>query len=73
MRQAEATGDAGEREFKETLRSLGLRPDGVRSSGQVPTGQRGPQAESRRTKPPLDYRERFKAYLKGTDSRLERE
>ncbi len=73
MRQAEVTGEAGEREFEQTLRSLGLRPDGVRSSGQVPTGQRGPQAESRRTKPPLDYRERFKAYLKGTDSRLERE
>lgn len=73
MRQAAVTGGAGERDFDETLRSLGLRPDGVRSSGQVPIGQRGPQAESRRTRPPLDYRERFKAYLKGTDSRLERE
>ena len=73
MRQAAVTGAAGEREFEQTLRSLGLRPEGVRSAGQVPTGQRGPQAESRRTRPPLDYRERFKAYLKGTDSRLERE
>ena len=74
MRQAATSGDAGERqEFEQTLRSLGLRPEGVRSSRKVPTDGRGPQAESRRTRPPLDYRERFKAYLKGTDSRMERE
>lgn len=74
MRRAATTGEvAGQQEFEQTLRSLGLRPEGVESSRQVPTDQRGPQAESRRTKPPLDYRERFKAYLKGTDSQLERE
>jgi len=74
MRRAATTGEAaGQQEFEQTLRSLGLRPEGVESSRQMPTDQRGPQAESRRTKPPLDYRERFKAYLKGTDSRLERE
>ena len=74
MRRQAETDDPGKRgEFDRTLRSLGLRPDGVRSSGQVPTERRGPQADGRRTKPPLDYRERFKAFLKGTGGRLESE
>ena len=74
MKREAETGTADKQQaFDRTLRSLGLRPEGVRSSRQVPTDQRGPQTEGRRTKPPLDYRERFRAFLKGTGGQLENE
>ena len=53
-------------EFDKTLRSLGLRPDGVRSSRDVPTDVKGGQAEGRRSRPPAGYRDQLKAYLQGT-------
>jgi hypothetical protein len=53
-------------EFERTLRSLGLRPGGVQHSRDVPTDRRGGQAEGRRSKPPSDYREQFKAFMQGT-------
>ena len=53
-------------EFERTLRSLGLRPDGVRSSREVPTDVKGGQAEGRRSRVPTGYREQLKAYLQGT-------
>jgi hypothetical protein len=53
-------------EFEQTLRSLGLRPDGVRSSREVPTDVKGGQAEGRRSRPPAGYRDQLKAYLQGT-------
>jgi hypothetical protein len=55
--------------FEQTLRSLGLRPDRVRSSRQIEADSKGVQVESRRTQPPYEYRERFKAFLKGASSR----
>ncbi|NBT14551.1 MAG: hypothetical protein EBS56_13405 [Planctomycetia bacterium] len=67
MRALATSGDAVERgAFERTLRSLGLRPDGVRSSRDVPADARGGQAEGRRSRPPSDYREQFKAYTQGT-------
>ena len=43
-----------------------LRPDGVRSSRDVPADARGGQAEGRRSRPPADYQEQVKAYTQGT-------
>jgi hypothetical protein len=54
-------------EFEKTLRSLGLRPAGVRNSRDVPTDVKGGQAEGRRSRPPAGYRDQLKAYLQGTD------
>jgi hypothetical protein len=53
-------------EFERAMRSLGLRPSGARSSRDVPADAKGGQAEGRRSRPPGDYRERFKAFLQGT-------
>jgi hypothetical protein len=53
-------------EFEKTLRSLGLRPGGVRNSRDVPADVKGGQAEGRRSRPPAGYREQLKAYLQGT-------
>jgi hypothetical protein len=67
MRQFAASADPVERgEFERAVRSLGLRPDGVRSSRDVPSDARGGQAEGRRSRPPADYQEQFKAYTQGT-------
>ena len=67
MRQFSESGDPVERgQFEQTMRSLGLRPDGVRSSRDVPSDARGGQAEGRRSRPPADYQEQFKAYTQGT-------
>jgi hypothetical protein len=60
-------GDPVQRgEFERAVRSLGLRPDGVRSSRDVPADVKGGQSEGRRSRPPSDYREQFKAYTQGT-------
>jgi len=67
MRQFSESADPVERgQFEQTMRSLGLRPDGVRSSRDVPSDARGGQAEGRRSRPPADYQEQFKAYTQGT-------
>ena len=67
MRQFAASADPVERgEFERAVRSLGLRPDGVKSSRDVPSDARGGQAEGRRSRPPADYQEQFKAYTQGT-------
>ena len=67
MRQFSESADPVERgEFERAVRSLGLRPDGVRSSRDVPSDARGGQAEGRRSRPPADYQEQFKAYTQGT-------
>ena len=67
MRRLAESGDPVQRgEFERAVRSLGLRPDGVRSSRDVPSDVKGGQAEGRRSRPPTDYREQFKAYTQGT-------
>jgi hypothetical protein len=38
----------------------------VQNSRDVPADAKGGQAEGRRSRPPSDYRERFKAFLQGT-------
>ncbi|MFM7183212.1 MAG: hypothetical protein ACKO4Z_00365 [Planctomycetota bacterium] len=53
------------REFDEAVKSLGLRPEGVRRSRDLPADVRGGQAEGRRSRPPSDYREQFRAFLQG--------
>jgi len=65
-RQAESADPQKRGEFDRVLRSLGLRPAGVQSSRDVPADTKGGQAEGRRSRPPSDYRERFKAFLQGT-------
>ena len=58
-----------QRAYEQTLRSLGLRTDRVRSSRTIQDDKKGVEVESRRTQPPYEYRERFKAFLKGASSR----
>jgi hypothetical protein len=67
MRRLADSPDPRQRgEFERTLRSLGLRPEGVRSSRDAPSDTKGGQAEGRRSRPPSSYREQFEAYLRGT-------
>ncbi len=67
MKRMAASDKPRERaEFERALQSLGLRPDGVQNSRSVPTDVKGGQAEGRRSRPPSDYREQFKAFLRGT-------
>ena len=67
MRRQSESPDVQKRgEFERLLRSLGLRPAGVQNSRDVPADAKGGQAEGRRSRPPSDYRERFKAFLQGT-------
>ena len=67
MRQMSESVDPADRgAFERAVRSLGLRPGGVRSSRDVPADVRGGQAEGRRSRPPSEYREQFKAYTQGT-------
>jgi len=66
MRRMARSGDQRQRgEFEQAIKSLGLRPDGVRSSRDVPSDVKGGQAEGRRSRPPSDYREQFKAFMQG--------
>jgi hypothetical protein len=65
-RQAESPDLQKRGDFERVLRSLGLRPSGVQNSRDVPADAKGGQAEGRRSRPPSDYRERFKAFLQGT-------
>lgn len=70
MQKASVNGNQRQKQaFEQTLRSLGLRPDRVRSSRQIEEDSKGVQVESRRTQPPYEYRERFKAFMKGASSR----
>jgi len=67
MRRQSESPDVQKRgDFERVLRSLGLRPAGVQNSRDVPADAKGGQAEGRRSRPPSDYRERFKAFLQGT-------
>jgi hypothetical protein len=65
-RQSESPDVQKSGEFERVLRSLGLRPAGAQNSRDVPADAKGGQAEGRRSRPPSDYRERFKAFLQGT-------
>ncbi len=60
-------GEAGKRELDATLRSLGLRPRGTELGGDraADDSQRGLK-DSRRTSPPAEYAEQYKAYTQGT-------
>lgn len=60
-------GEEAKRELDATLRSLGLAPRGTTLSGDRATSdsQRGLR-ESRRSSPPPEYAEQYKAYTQGT-------
>jgi len=67
MKRMAGSSDPRQRvEFEKTVRSLGLRPGGVRNTRDVPADVKGGQAEGRRSRPPSDYRDQVKAYLQGT-------
>ena len=69
MQRLAGSTDPGERaDFERAVRSLGLRSEGVRSSRDVPSDAKGGQAEGRRSRPPSDYREQFKAFMQGTSA-----
>jgi hypothetical protein len=42
-----------------------MRPARVQSSRDVPADVKGGQAEGRRSRPPSDYREQFRAFMQG--------
>ncbi len=68
--QAQAPGEKGasaRRELDETLRSLGLRPraTSLKSNSARDDKSQG-YKESRRTSPPAEYAEQYKAYTQGT-------
>jgi hypothetical protein len=66
--RAETANEKSERrELDATLRSLGLRPRGTTLGGNrtAQDTQRGLK-ESRRTSPPLEYLEQYRAYTQGT-------
>jgi len=65
-RLAESADPVARGEFERAVRSLGLRPDGVRTTRDVPADRKGGQAEGRRSRPPAAYREQVEAYLRGT-------
>jgi len=66
MRQAAKDGDPTSRgEFDRAVKSLGMRPARVQSSRDVPVDVKGGQAEGRRSRPPSDYREQFRAFMQG--------
>jgi hypothetical protein len=66
MRRLARSGDPRARvDFDQAVKSLGLRPTGVRSTRDVPADVKGGQAEGRRSRPPSDYREQFKAFMQG--------
>ncbi|MFM7245764.1 MAG: hypothetical protein ACKO40_16535, partial [Planctomycetaceae bacterium] len=69
MRQAAKDGDPQAKgEFERAVKSLGLRPNRVGSSRDVPADVKGGQAEGRRSRPPSDYREQFRAFMQGTSA-----
>jgi len=66
MRQAAKDGDPrAQGEFDRAVQSLGMRPTRVQSSRDVPADVKGGQAEGRRSRPPSDYREQFRAFMQG--------
>lgn len=66
MRQAAKNGDPrAQGEFDRAVQSLGMRPGRVQSSRDVPADVKGGQAEGRRSRPPSDYREQFRAFMQG--------
>ena len=70
MKALEGGNDPARRgEYDRAVRSLGLRAEGAKSRRDVPSDVKGGQAEGRRTRPPSDYLEQFKAYTQGTAGR----
>lgn len=64
---ADKSKPGGKRQLDEALRSLGLHPRGTTLSGSAARDDRTQGLEeSRRTKPPAEYSEAFKAYTQGT-------
>jgi hypothetical protein len=69
MREAVRDGDPQAKgEFDRAVKSLGMRPNRVQSSRDVPADVKGGQAEGRRSRPPSDYREQFRAFMQGASA-----
>lgn len=66
-RTAGENGESGKRELDEALRSLGLRPRATSMQGNAGREDKSQgYKESRRTSPPPEYAEQYKAYTQGT-------
>ncbi len=59
-------GKAAKAELDAALRSLGLRPQGAQIKSHAADDRTGGMKESRRTRPPAEYAEQFRAYTQGT-------
>lgn len=72
MQDGAKNKEDGKRELDQALRSLGIRPrDTSLKSNSARDDQARGMKESRRTAPPAEYAEQFKAYTQGT-SRAEK-
>ena len=68
-RKAGAKGDQGKAakaELDATLRSLGIHPRGTQIKNHVGDDRTRGMKESRRSRPPAEYAEQFRAYTQGT-------
>jgi hypothetical protein len=64
--QSGPEGATARRELDDTLRSLGLRPRNTNlRSGRVQDDRAHGLKESRRSQPPAEYAEQYKAYTEG--------
>ncbi len=64
-KDAKEGGPRKQRDFDRAVRSLGLTPSGVRRSRETVEQSRDNQAEGRRSQPPPEYREQFRAFTRG--------
>jgi hypothetical protein len=64
-RQAGAGDPRKEVELDHAVRSLGLKPGAVSRRSKAGDAARGGQHEGRRSRPPVEYGEQFKAYSQG--------
>ncbi len=68
-RKAHAKGEQGKAakaELDATLRSLGIRPSGTQIKNHLGDDQTHGMKEGRRSRPPAEYAEQFRAYTQGT-------
>ncbi len=66
-KQADAADPATKKKLEEKMKSLGLRPHGTTLKGGQTHEARSPAVrESRRSEPPPEYADQYRAYTTGT-------
>jgi hypothetical protein len=66
MQRLQRSEDPQDRvEFERAVRSLGLRPEGMRTQRRATREGRSGEAEGIRSRPPSEYLDRVRAYSEG--------